>query len=153
MIIESVFENQQVIPLKYTGEGQNISPPLTFKQVPPNTKSLALIVDDPDAPRGTFDHWIVWNISPHVLAISEGAPEFDQISVKRGINSYGLTNYQGPKPPPGKPHRYFFKLYALDIPALDLPEGSSKQQVEKAIQSHILEEAQLIGTYQNSSSR
>lgn len=148
MLIESVFEYQQPIPTKYTGDGQDISPPLKFEKIPEGTKSLVLIMDDPDAPHGTFDHWIVWNISPHVHAISEGAPELQKEPVKQGKNGFGTENYRGPKPPPGHPHRYFFKLYALDISKIDLPEGVNKQQVEEAIKGHILDQAELMGTYQ-----
>lgn len=148
MFIESVFEYQQPIPAKYTGDGQNVSPPLKFGELPQGTKSLALILDDPDAPSGIFVHWVVWNISPNVLVISEGAPELNQ--AKQGKNSYDKTGYKGPNPPPGKPHRYFFKLYALDAPSLDLPEGSTKAQLEEAMKGHILDEAEFMGTYQRS---
>lgn len=149
MIIDSVFENGHPIPTKYTKDGKELSPPLTISHVPPHSKSLVLIVDDPDAPMGTFDHWIVWNISPNIQAISEGAPEFRHgaPNVQEGRNSYGTNNYRGPNPPPGNPHRYFFKLYALDT-FLDLQSGSTKAQVQEALKGHILEEAQLIGTYQ-----
>ncbi|CUI16470.1 PEBP family protein [Candidatus Protochlamydia naegleriophila] len=148
MIIESVFESQHPIPSKYTGDGADISPPLKFLQLPSSAKSLALIVDDPDAPRGTFDHWIVWNIPPRLEELSEGAPEL-RVSVesKQGINGFGQSIYRGPAPPPGKPHRYFFKLYALDQ-ELSIPEGSKKTDVEEAMKGHIIERAELIGTYQ-----
>lgn len=149
MLIESVFESQQSIPAKYTGDGEDLSPPLRFLQVPSQAKSLVLIVDDPDAPRGTFDHWIVWNIPPHVNQLSEGAPELERANpkVKQGINGFKETVYRGPAPPPGQPHRYIFKLYALDV-LLSLPEGASKQQVEKAMKGHVLNQAELIGIYQ-----
>ena len=147
MHIQSVFEDQKPIPAKYTCEGDDVSPPLKFLNVPKNTKSLVLIVDDPDAPRGTFDHWIVWNIPPTLLALSEGAKElFENAKVKQGINGFNVVEYKGPCPPPGKPHRYFFKLYALDK-ELNYPEGTSKKEIEKAIQDHILEKAELVGTY------
>jgi hypothetical protein len=146
--IESAFKDEQPIPLKYTGDGQDISPPLKISGIPKQSKSLVLIVDDPDAPRGTFDHWIVWNISPNIQVISEGASEFKQASVKQGKNGFGDENYHGPKPPPGKAHRYYFKLYALDIPYLDLSDGSSKQQVEQAMEGHIISTTVLMGTYQ-----
>ncbi len=146
--IESVFKYEQPIPAKYSGDGERSSPPLKISGIPSQSKSLVLIMDDPDAPRGTFDHWIVWNISPNIQVISEGAPEFNQSSVKQGKNGYGQEKYHGPNPPPGKPHRYYLKLYALDIPNLDLPTGSSKQHVEKAMEGHVIGTAELMGTYQ-----
>lgn len=150
MEIHSVFENLQPIPVKYTMEGENLSPPLTFKAIPEGAKCLVLIMDDPDAPRGVFDHWIIWNIPPTILHLSEGAPELflKTESVQFGVNGIGEDNYHGPQPPAGPPHRYFFKLFALDK-LLDLPSGSTKASVEKAIQDHILAEAVLIGRYQH----
>jgi Raf kinase inhibitor-like YbhB/YbcL family protein len=149
MLIESVFVSQQAIPIKYTCDGENVSPPLTFSDVPAQAKSLALIVDDPDAPRGTFDHWIVWNLPADLQKISEGAKEFARLQLPpgRGTNGYQELNYKGPCPPAGKPHHYHFKLYALDT-RLSLPDGSSKHDVETAMQGHILAVAELIGTYQ-----
>lgn len=149
MIIKSVFDNQQPIPLKYTANGQNISPALTLEAVPAEAQSLVLIMDDPDAPSGTFDHWIVWDILPSIRFISDGAPELNQMQVKQGTNHTGTRNYFGPKPPPGKPHRYFFKLYALDIPVLNLPEGATKKEVEVEMKGHIIDQAEIIGTYQH----
>lgn len=143
MKIESAaFGQGEHIPVKYTCIGSNVSPPLTFKNVPANAKSLALIVDDPDAPKGTFDHWIVWNIAPH----ESGLPEDAKVS-HAGKNSYQELHYRGPCPPSGKAHRYFFKLYALDI-VLDLPSGVYKDRVEEAMKDHILAEATLIGLFQ-----
>jgi Raf kinase inhibitor-like YbhB/YbcL family protein len=143
MDIESTaFKKGQPIPKKYTCEGVDVSPPITIRNVPSEAQSLTLIVDDPDAPMGTFDHWIAWNISPQTTALSEGAEVPNQ-----GRNGFRDTRYRGPCPPSGKPHRYFFKLYALDT-ILSLPEGSSKAQVEKAMQGHILEKAEFYGTYQ-----
>ncbi|WP_068466432.1 YbhB/YbcL family Raf kinase inhibitor-like protein [Candidatus Protochlamydia phocaeensis] len=149
MIIESVFEYQQPIPSKYTCSGENISPPLKFLQIPQHAQSLVLIVDDPDAPHGVFDHWIIWNISPHVTQLSEGAPELKRLSPHpiEAKNGFGKKGYGGPCPPPGKPHRYFFKLYALDVP-LALSEASSKKDVEQAMKGHVIEQAELMGTYQ-----
>lgn len=148
MLIESVFESQQPIPSKYTCDGENVSPPLRFFQIPTGAKSLVLIVDDPDAPRGTFDHWIVWNLPPHLTEIPEGKEFSGSSSTKHGLNGFGKMNYQGPCPPPGKPHHYHFKLYALKG-QLTLPEGSKKQDVEKAMDGLIIEKAELIGTYQH----
>ena len=150
MLIESVFESQQPIPAKYTCDGENVSPPLRLLQIPQGANSLVLIVDDPDAPRGTFDHWIVWNLPPNLKEITEGAEEFHQLTPapKQGINGFRKVDYQGPCPPPGKAHHYHFKLYALKG-QLALPEGSTKQEVEKAMQGLIIEKAELVGTYQH----
>lgn len=150
MLIESVFENHQPIPAKYTCDGDDVSPALKFMNIPKNAKSLAIIVDDPDAPKGTFDHWIIWNLPPDLLQLTEGSREMRGFSThpKQGINGFKQNRYRGPCPPPGKPHRYFFKLYALDT-LLELNEGSSKQALEKAMEGHILEKAELVGTYKH----
>src|ERR1700730_6629792 len=111
MFIESVFKPQQPIPIQYTCEGTNLAPPLKFVHVPTKAKSLTLIVDDPDAPKGTFDHWIVWNLPPDLKELKEGARELDRLSPPpvQGINGYNKTYYHGPCPPAGKPHHYHFK--------------------------------------------
>lgn len=150
MLIKSVFESQHPIPAKYTCDGENLSPPLRFLQVPEEAKSLALVVDDPDAPHGTFDHWIIWNLPPNLKELSEGAKELKSLSPapKQGVNGYRKFDYHGPCPPPGKVHHYHFKLYALNK-ELSLSEGSSKNDVEKAMQGHIIDQAELVGTYQH----
>src|SRR5438477_289716 len=108
MLIESpAFAYEQTIPQRYTCAGEDVSPPLKFMQIPKEAKSLALIVDDPDAPMGTFDHWIVWNIPLQTSSISEGGKELAKLP--QGINGFKKHGYKGPCPPPGKPHRYFFK--------------------------------------------
>lgn len=143
MLMESpAFENHASIPEKYTCEGENLSPPLIFKETSAKAKSLALIVDDPDAPHGTFDHWIVWNIPIETQSLAEGA----KVGVM-GKNGFNVNTYKGPCPPPGKPHRYFFKLYALDV-VLELAPGSSKKHLEDAMEGHIVDKATLVGTYQ-----
>jgi len=142
MKIESpAFKSGQPIPQKYTCDGEDKSPALQIHNLPAGAKSLAIIVDDPDAPRGVFDHWIAWNLPP-ATSIAEGAKIPNQ-----GKNGFGDSRYRGPCPPKGKPHRYFFKIYALDS-MIDLPNGSSKSELEEAIENHILEEAELIGLYQ-----
>lgn len=138
------FEQNTVIPKKFTCEGGNGNPELTIEGVPENTKSLALIMDDPDAPNGTFIHWLLWNIDPKPSPIKEGAPPEKALE---GKNSNGKIGYIGPCPPPGKPHRYFFKLYALDA-VLDVPAGSSKDALEAEINKHLLAKTELIGMYQ-----
>lgn len=149
MFIESVFESQETIPVKYTCDGENVSPPLKLLEIPSKTVSLVLIVDDPDAPRGTFDHWILWNLSPQVKEITEGGKELKHLSPTpvQGVNGFGKKDYQGPCPPAGKPHHYHFKLYALDT-KLSLKEGASKHEVENAMNGHILSQAELVGIYQ-----
>lgn len=143
MIIDSpAFEHLQPIPTRYTCEGEDVSPALRFQAIPAGVKSLVLIMDDPDAPRGTFDHWIAWNLLPTQTSLPEGAT-----MPMLGVNGYGDLRYRGPCPPPGKPHRYFFKLYALNT-MLTLKSGASKHEVEKAMQGHIVAQAELIGTYQ-----
>ena len=138
----SAFKPGSPIPKKYTCQGTNISPPLIFREAPEGTVTFALIVDDPDAPRGTFDHWIAWNIPGTATGLAEGGKVVDQ-----GTNGFSALDYQGPCPPPGKPHRYFFKLYALKT-RLSLPIGSTKNQLEQAMEGNILEKAELIGVYQ-----
>ncbi len=140
-LASTAFSQGQPIPKKYTCSGENVSPPLAFSQVPASTQTLALIVDDPDAPGGTFDHWIVWNLPGDTRELSEGAT----VS-KQGTNGFGTVDYKGPCPPPGKEHRYFFKVYALDT-QLKLSEGISKRQLEAAMEGHILAQGELVGTY------
>lgn len=135
------FAHNGNIPSEFTCDGADLSPPLTISDVPSNAKSLALIVDDPDAPVGTWDHWIAFNINPSTREISKGK----EPSGTAGKNSWGRTGYGGPCPPSGT-HRYFFKLYALDT-MLNLPKGATKKEIESAMQGHIIEKAELIGLY------
>jgi hypothetical protein len=138
----SSFDHNSDIPSKYTCDGRDISPPLSISGVPEKAESLALIVDDPDAPMGTWDHWILWNISPRTRRFEEGnAPE----GAIRGMNSFKKLSYGGPCPPSGK-HRYFFKLYALDT-KLQLKEGANKEELQRAMEGHVLDQAVLIGLY------
>lgn len=133
------FENNGYIPLKYTCDGEDVNPPLNIEGLPKETRSLALIVDDPDAPMGTWDHWIVWNIEP------TGKVEENIVPGIEGINDFHRNSYGGPCPPSGT-HRYFFKVYALDT-MLDLEVNSRKKDVERAIKSHIIAKGQIIGLY------
>jgi len=137
------FKDQAFIPVKYSGEGRAVNPPLIFENVPANAKSLVLIVDDPDAPGGNWDHWLVFNISPAVKEIKEGEVP---AGARLGRNDFGQLEYGGPNPPPGKPHRYCFKLYALDA-ALALKEGAGKKEIERAMTGRILGQARLVGLF------
>ena len=140
-ISSSAFADGSAIPAKYTCDGSDTSPPLAFADSPSNAKSLALIIDDPDAPGGTFDHWIVWNIPANTTAIAEGkAPQG-----VAGKNGFGKNGYGGPCPPSGE-HRYFFKLYALDT-TLNLPAASTKSDLETAMKGHTVGQAQMVGKY------
>ena len=141
ILASSAFENNGAIPSEFTCDGSNVSPPLSISDVPKNAKSLALIMDDPDAPVGTFTHWTVWNISPQKPQFSKG----EKISLPQGKTSFGKLGYGGPCPPSGT-HRYFFKLYALDT-LLDIDESSNKKDLEQAMNGHIIEQATLVGKY------
>ncbi|GIW69038.1 MAG: hypothetical protein KatS3mg100_532 [Candidatus Parcubacteria bacterium] len=135
------FSNGGVIPKTYTCDGEDICPPLRISGVPENAKALALIMDDPDAPVGVWDHWVVFNIPPDVEEIPEGT----EPSGVSGRNSWGREGYDGPCPP-DREHRYFFRLYALDEP-LALSSGSTKEEVLRAMEGHILAQAELMGRY------
>jgi Raf kinase inhibitor-like YbhB/YbcL family protein len=143
-IKSSAFENNADIPSKYSCDGQGVNPPLEFLEVPADAKSLALIVDDPDAPvTGGFVHWIVFNIDPETKEIAEnGSPE----NAVEGTNSASETKFVSPCPPSGT-HRYFFKIFALDE-MLNLDSSAKRGDVEKAMAGHIIEQAELIGLYQ-----
>ena len=134
------FGNNQSIPKKFTCQGEDISPALFIEGVPGEAKSLALIVDDPDAPMGTWVHWVVFDIPATASRIEENS-----IPGKQGFNDFRKNNYGGPCPPSGT-HRYFFKIYALDV-MLNLSEGITKAALEKAMQGHILDKAELVGLY------
>ncbi|OAB61047.1 hypothetical protein AY599_15445 [Leptolyngbya valderiana BDU 20041] len=137
----TAFTVHTAIPKKYTCDGDDLSPPLNWDAPPEGTQSLALIVDDPDAPVGTFVHWVVFDISPETRQIAEGrAP-----SCTFGQNDFGKQKYGGPCPPGGT-HRYFFKLYALDT-TLDLEAGATKADVLEAMEGHVLARGELVGTY------
>ena len=147
-ISSPAFKDKEPIPEKYTCDGDDISPPLVFNNVPVETKSLALIMDDPDAPMGTFVHWVVYDIKPDIREIPEDQPHSSTIldGAKQGKNDFLKIGYGGPCPPNGK-HRYFFKLYALDT-MLDLDPGLTKEELLKYIQRHIIAQSILVGTYE-----
>jgi Raf kinase inhibitor-like YbhB/YbcL family protein len=139
IVTSPAFEANQHIPQEYTCQGPN--PPLSIEGIPENAKSLALILDDPDAPSGTFDHWIVWNIPPSQNKIAKHT-----IPGIQGLNSDQEHGYIGPCPPPGKPHRYIFRVFSLDI-MLGLGANSNKKDLEKAMKGHVLAEGKLIGLF------
>lgn len=143
------FDQQEAIPARYTCDGEDVSPPLVFAEVPDAAQSLTLIMDDPDVPTairadGTWDHWIVFNIPPGTTEITKGC----EPKGVHGTGTSGNMDYHGPCPP-DREHRYFFKLFALDV-QLDLPEGSSKAEVEQAMAGHVLEQVELMGRYKRS---
>lgn len=149
-VTSSAFTPGGVIPKQYTCDGKNISPPLAWAGVPSNAKSLVLIADDPDAPVGTWVHWVVFNIPSAVRELPEAIAPIETLSTggTQGKSSFGKIGYGGPCPPSGA-HRYFFKIYALDT-ELNLRSASTKDDVVKAMDGHVIAEGQLMGKYQRS---
>jgi Raf kinase inhibitor-like YbhB/YbcL family protein len=147
-LTSSAFIEWAMIPQRYSCDGEDISPPIAWSNVPPGTRSFALICDDPDAPVGTWDHWVVYNIPAHVTSLNEGIAEKSIVDngAVHGNNSWGRIGYGGPCPPSGT-HRYFFKIFALDT-LLDLKSGSTSSQLVNAMEGHILAQGQLMGRYQ-----
>jgi Raf kinase inhibitor-like YbhB/YbcL family protein len=148
-ITSTAFSEGQPIPQKYTCQGSDISPPLAWTNGPTKTKSFALIMDDPDAPVGTWVHWVLYDLPANATGLPEDVAKTQVIAngAKQGMNTWPRLGYGGPCPPPGKPHRYFFKLYALDA-MLDLKPGATKKDIEAAMKGRVLAEGQLMGTYQ-----
>lgn len=141
--IKSNFENMEVIPKKYTCDGENINPNLKIENIPNNAKTMVLIVDDPDAPEGVFDHWIMWNIPSQINEIYENnVPKGAVI----GKNSFGNHKYVGPCPPKGKYHRYFFKIFAIDL-TLDADPNHSKEEILRMIENNIIDHDEIVGIY------
>ena len=136
------------IPRQFTCDGEDISPEFHWSDPPSATKSFALIADDPDAPAGTWVHWVLFNLPPQFRGLPENVPKQESLEngALHGRNDFRKTGYGGPCPPPGKPHRYFFKLYALGA-KLDLKAGASRGELERAMGGHVLAEAQLMGTF------
>ena len=146
------FPSKGNIPAAHTCDDRNVSPPLHWTDPPEGAQSFALIVDDPDAPIGTWVHWVMYNL-PHSKRSLEGEISDSEVlsdGIKQGMSDFNQVGYGGPCPPSGKPHHYHFKLYALDT-VLDLPSGQTKTTLLQAMQGHILAEAQLIGLYQRKS--
>jgi len=142
------WKSGETIPTKYTGDGPDVSPPLVFEEVPHGTKAFALICDDPDAPVGTWVHWVIYDIPGTANGLPEGVPKSGSLpdGSLQGRNSWKKSGYGGPSPPPGKPHRYFFRLYALKEP-LGLVPGLTAKEVESAARAKSIEMAQYLGMY------
>lgn len=142
-ITSTAFQDNDHIPEEYSYDGRNINPPLTFSEIPEDTKSLVLIVDDPDAPGGTFTHWILYDMSPATLQVLEAELP---IGAKQATNDYGNAGYGGPRPPSGT-HRYYFKLFALDSTLDNVREQDKSAQVFQAMDGHIIDQTQIIGLF------
>ena len=145
----NAFKPSGAIPSKYTCDGADVSPDLTWDGAPEGTKSFALICEDPDAPSGTFTHWVLYSLPSNATQLPENLPKQSEVNSpksKQGINGFGKAGYGGPCPPGGT-HRYFFKLYALDS-EVQLPSKVGKKELEAAMKGHVLAQAELVGTYQ-----
>lgn len=147
-LTSSAFAAGAAIPAQYTCKGADTSPPLEWNGVPANTATFAIIMDDPDAPAGTWVHWVLWNLPASAQSIPEGVAKSEQLAdgSRQGQNDFRKIGYNGPCPPPGKRHRYFFRLYALDA-KLDLAPGATRQELDAAMKGHILGEAEYMGTF------
>jgi Raf kinase inhibitor-like YbhB/YbcL family protein len=149
VIKSGAFSNGGEIPRKYTCSGENISPALTWADVPAQARSLALIVDDPDAPGGVWTHWILWNLPVRATSLPEGVPASRETlpnGARQGKNDFGRIGYGGPCPPPGRPHRYYFRLYALGA-VLDLKSGASRSELDRVMKPHVLAQAEWMGRF------
>jgi Raf kinase inhibitor-like YbhB/YbcL family protein len=147
-LTSSAFSAGETIPKKFTCDGPDLSPKLTWSPPPSDTQSFALIMDDPDAPMGTWVHWVLFDLPANTQELPEGVAKQEQLAsgARQGRNDFGKIGYGGPCPPSGKPHRYFFKLYALDV-KLGLKAGATKADVEGTMKGHIRAQAELIGKY------
>ena len=148
-IKSTAFKNNEFIPARYTCQGQDASPKIIWDGVPENAVSLALIMDDPDAPGKTFSHWVIFNIPVKKGSLPEAVSVMPELpdGTRQGINDFGRFGYGGPCPPPGKPHHYNFSLHALDN-RIELPVGTTRSNILDAIKGHIVAQAQLTGIYQ-----
>ena len=149
ILTTTAFKDGAPIPGKYTCDGVDVSPPLAWSGAPAGTRSFALIADDPDAPGGTWVHWVLYNLPAEVSELPENIAKVESLDLggaRQGRTDFRRPGYGGPCPPPGPAHRYFFKLYALDT-RLELKAGAQKKDVEAAMQGHVLGSAQLMGTY------
>ena len=151
IVASPAFQNGQRIPERYSKDGGNISPPLEWQDAPRNTRSFCIVVEDPDAPRGTFRHWAVYNVPPAYKGLGEdsGSPKAGA-PLAMGVNDFGKSGYDGPQPPRGHgTHHYHFRLLALDVPELSLPAHASVKDVLDAAQPHVIAQAETIGTFQS----
>jgi Raf kinase inhibitor-like YbhB/YbcL family protein len=147
-ITSPAFADGERIPVKHTADGDDVSPELRWGGLPPNTQSIALVCEDPDAPRGIWTHWVLFNLPADKPMLAEGVSTEKELpdGTRQGKNDFGKIGYGGPSPPKGKPHRYYFKLYALDT-KLNLSAGATRQQLLDAIKGHVVAEGQLMGQY------
>jgi Raf kinase inhibitor-like YbhB/YbcL family protein len=148
-ITSTAFQNDSTIPQRFTCQGEDLSPVLAWSGAPDGAKSFALLLEDPDAPHGTFIHWVIYNIPATERGLAENFPKRDKLpnGTRQGVNSAQQMGYMGPCPPAGKAHRYYFKLYALDA-QINIPGEATRDQLVNAMQGHILAEGQIMGTYQ-----
>lgn len=148
-VASPAFPDGQPIPERYSKDGGNVSPPLEWHDAPRNTRSFALIVEDPDAPKGTFRHWAIYNVPPAHQGLAEGAGSRRPAgTLTMGVNDFGNRGYDGPQPPHGHgTHHYHFRLLALDVPELSLPAHASVEDVMAAAQPHVIAQAQMVGTF------
>jgi Raf kinase inhibitor-like YbhB/YbcL family protein len=151
-LYSSAFKDGDFIPSKFSCEGTNVSPQLSWNDAPKDVKSFAIVVDDPDAPGGDFVHWVIYNIPGNLSELPEDVPHSGNIpgGIIYGANGFGRIGYGGPCPPAGKPHRYIFKIYALDTVLHHLESGATMKQLLNAINNHIIAEGRLTGKYQRS---
>ena len=146
-VTSNAIKPEEMIPQKYTCDGENVSPSLSWANVPSGTKELVLICDDPDAPMGTWVHWVVYGMPPNMTSLPENIAKTDTVSgFKQGKNSFGKVGYGGPCPPNGPAHRYFFKLYAIDK-TMEIKPEATKDEIMKAIAGHVLAQGELMGRY------
>jgi len=148
-LTSSAFRDGESIPVPHTCDGEDLSPPLIWTGAPVETRTFALICDDPDAPSGTWTHWLLWNLPADAVELGPGMPPRPELpsGARQGLNDGGDLGYAGPCPPPGKPHRYFFRLHALDT-ALNLPPGVNRSDLQAAMADHILGQGTTMGIYQ-----
>lgn len=148
-ITSPAFRNGEVIPIRHTRDGENLSPPLAWRDAPPETKSFVLIVEDPDAPSGTFRHWALYNIQANETGLPEGASGQGLRGAGEGVNGFRNARYDGPQPPKGHgPHHYHFRLAALDTERLDIPASAKAEDIWAKALPHIIAEAEMVGVYE-----
>jgi Raf kinase inhibitor-like YbhB/YbcL family protein len=148
-VTSSAITDNQPISAKFTADGPDVSPPLSWSNAPADTKSFVLLCDDPDAPGGSFVHWLLFDLPPDVTSLPEGFPRpgTDTGNIKEGMTDFGTCGYKGPAPPRGRPHHYHFKVFAIDMASIGLKRGARKPTVLNAVKGHVLAEGELVGTY------